>query len=206
MRITFSFVEVKEILISALVLSVAFSLAYSNGIFNMNFATLPTLVLFSFIAVGVGFLAHELIGHKIIAQHYGMHAEFRMWPFGLVLALASSLVGFVFAAPGAVYVQPKPDFYFRAKDNQKHMGIVSIAGPIVNITIALIFLVLSFTNPLMISGMNVFAFAFSVNVWLALFNLVPIPPLDGSKVLAWNKFAWLIVFAITVGLFIFASI
>jgi Zn-dependent protease len=33
-----------------------------------------------------------------------------------------------------------------------------------------------------------------VNVFLALFNLLPVPPLDGSKVFAWSKARWATVF------------
>ncbi|MDO5826532.1 MAG: site-2 protease family protein, partial [Methanosphaera sp.] len=38
---------------------------------------------------------------------------------------------------------------------------------------------------------------FSVNSFLALFNLLPIPPLDGSKVIRWNLPLWLITIVIS---------
>ena len=37
--------------------------------------------------------------------------------------------------------------------------------------------------------------AAAVNVWLALFNLLPIPPLDGSKVMLWDIRIWVVSFA-----------
>jgi len=204
MKIVFTAKEIKEILIAAAVLSVAFSLAFSNGIIGgiQHLASLPMLIIFSFIAVGIGFLAHELIGHKIIAQRFGMYAEFRMWPLGLVIALVSSLAGFVFAAPGAVYVGSRMDLWGNVQPvSRKKMGLVSIAGPIINIALALAFLGLYAAYP-----SDLFVLAVFVNTWLALFNMLPIPPLDGSKVFAWDKKIWAAMFAVCVIMFVALSL
>ena len=197
-KFTFTFGEVKEILLSAIVLSVAFAIAYSDGIFKLDPAHLPVLALFAFIAVGIGFLAHELIGHKIVAQRLGLHAEYRMWRFGLVIALLSSLAGFVFAAPGAVYVSPRVDLWGRQSSvSKRRMGFVSLAGPLVNIVLAVVFIGLNFAYPL-----ELFSLAIFVNIWLAIFNMLPIPPLDGSKVFAWDKRIWIAVFALLIVMFV----
>ena len=58
MHIHFGFVEIKQILISAAVLSVAFAIASFGGIFSIEVSRLHPLIVFSFIAVGVGILAH----------------------------------------------------------------------------------------------------------------------------------------------------
>lgn len=66
-------------------------------------------------------------------------------------------------------------------------AIVAIAGPISNIAIAIIFGILirvglpySFMTPAFLS---LASFVVLINITLAIFNLVPIPPLDGSKIL-----------------------
>jgi Zn-dependent protease len=126
-----------------------------------------------------------------------------MWRTGLIIALASSLFGFVFAAPGAVYVSPRVDLWGNPENvSRKKMGLVSLAGPVVNIVLAVAFFILSVLSPLQIFGVAVFGIALFVNVWLALFNMLPIPPLDGSKVLAWNRKIYVIFFAACVGLFL----
>ncbi len=202
MKITFTAREVKEILIAAIVLSIAFAFSYQNGIFGVVLSMLPAYALISFVAVGIGFLCHELIGHKVVAQRFGFHGEFRMWRMGLFVAFITSLFGFVFAAPGAVYVSPRVDLWGNPENvSRKKMGMVSLAGPIVNIVLATAFFALRLINPITIMNVPVFDVAIFVNVWLALFNMLPIPPLDGSKVLAWDRRIFAIFFAICAGLF-----
>ncbi len=201
MKITFTFIEVKEIILSAIVLSVAFAIAYSDGILHADIAKLPVLIIFAFIAVGIGFLAHELIGHKIIAQRLGLHAEYRMWRSGLVIALLSSLAGFVFAAPGAVYVSSRLDLWGRTSGvSKRKMSFVSLAGPLVNLALGVAFFALNALNP-----SDLFSLAVFVNIWLGIFNMLPIPPLDGSKVFAWDKKIWAVVFAVLIVLFFFTG-
>jgi Zn-dependent protease len=208
MKITFTRREVREIIIAAFALSIAFAVSSQEGIFGyfggaLELSRLPVFALISFIAVGIGFLAHELIGHKIIAMRLGFHGEFKMWRMGLLIALVSSVFGFVFAAPGAVYVSPRVDLWGQPENvSKKKMGIVSAAGPAINIGLAVVFFALSIVSPLTLFGESVFSIAVFVNVWLALFNMLPIPPLDGSKVLAWNRRLYVIMMAICAGLFI----
>lgn len=201
MKFVFTWTEVKEIIIAAIVLSMAFAIAYQGGIVEVvkNINTMPIEIFYAFVAVGIGFLAHELIGHKIVAQYMDMHGEFRLWRFGLMVAMASSLIGFVFAAPGAVYVSPRYDIWGRADSvSKKKMGIVSIAGPLVNLALAGIFYFLNLTNP-----SELFTRAVFVNVWLGIFNMLPIPPLDGSKVFDWDKRIWVVLFLVLLGLLLF---
>jgi len=197
-KFTFSRIEIKEILISAVALSIAFALSFSGGISGLS-PDIFGMVLFSFISVGIGFLAHEIIGHKFTAQHYNLFAEYRMWKTGLLLALGSSLFGFVFAAPGAVMVSQSIDLWgSRVPVTKKRMGIVAVMGPVVNVIIGSAFLVLNYMSP-----SQLFSMAVSINLWLALFNMLPIPPLDGSKILAWDRRIWAAFFVALVAAFFF---
>jgi Zn-dependent protease len=66
-------------------------------------------------------------------------------------------------------------------------AIVAIAGPLANIVLAIIFgLVIRFSPGFTIvnqSFLSLAAFVVFINITLAIFNLVPVPPLDGSKIL-----------------------
>ncbi len=97
--------------------------------------------------------------------------------------------GFIFGWAKPVPVNP---WYF--KDHQRGMMIVGLAGPMTNFLIAIMLAALlnalapaSATIAAMSGGSTLFEvlfLAFQVNVVLGIFNLVPIPPLDGSRVIA----------------------
>jgi Zn-dependent protease len=147
------------------------------------------------IGVGLGFILHEL-AHKYAALHYGYWAEFKLWIPGLVFSLITSFFGFIFAAPGAVYIYGD---YMSNKEN----GIISIVGPLTNIILALIFLGIllnagAIFGPYTVGTsiiQSICFLGFSTNSFLALFNLIPISMLDGRKVFNWNPLVWLIITA-----------
>ena len=163
--------EIRDILISWLVLSFAFTKLFSSDFFD--FAQFPGMV----IIVGTAFVLHEM-AHKVQAQRFGYPAEYRMWPAGLLLALASSFAGFIFAAPGAVQI-------FSYEYDEKAMGRIASSGPASNMIVALLFLPLS-----LFFKYKLFAMVAGINAAIALFNLFPIGPLDGRKILAYNKMLW----------------
>jgi len=79
------------------------------------------------------------------------------------------------------YAKPVPYNPYNLRDQKKHPALIGIAGPASNIIIAIVFSLLTRFLPYSLADfLMIIVYA---NVLLAVFNMVPIPPLDGSKVL-----------------------
>jgi len=178
----FSKEEIEDLLVAWIVISLAFAFALSGGAFRIGKDFLMVF-FFSLFTVGLGFLIHE-ISHKFVAQRYGFWAEFRRFDLGLIFALILSFFGTVFAAPGAVMI-------FAPFSTKEENGKISLAGPLSNLFLAILFFILGKIHPLFYLGAK-------INLSLAIFNLLPIPPLDGFKVISWSPLFWFlaIIFAL----------
>lgn len=110
-------------------------------------------------------------------------------PFGSVLlpAMAYFLGGFIFG-----WAKPVPYNPYNLRNQKWGPALVGAAGPLANISLAVIFgLIVRFLPALSTSLPGQFFFNFLsiaamislMNLVLAFFNLIPIPPLDGSKLL-----------------------
>jgi Zn-dependent protease len=182
--------ELKDILAAVLVLTAAFTIIYYRDIVFPR-TVIGYLILFGFalLTVLTAFLMHEM-AHRYVARRLGGFGRFRIWVMGALLALITSILGILFAAPGAVYVSG----IYSAETN----GKVSLAGPGTNMILAGIFYVLY----LVVSPFTEFAFLLgfvgALNSWYAVFNLLPIPPLDGYKVLVWDKSIYIMAIAVAI--------
>jgi Zn-dependent protease len=99
-------------------------------------------------------------------------------PLGtLMFALTALLAGVPFGWAKPVPVDPR---YFRRP--KEGMALVAVAGPAMNFVLALVALAVLRHAGLDGRAFNVVALAYLVNVILGLFNLIPVPPLDGSRI------------------------
>jgi Zn-dependent protease len=150
------------------------SLLFSNPVM---FLVLAVLLLYSVIAheVAHGWVAY-LWGDDT-AKHYGrltLNPASHIDPVGLLMLF---IVGFGWA-------KPVPVNYYRLGNSRIALMSVSLAGCAANILIAIIALfLLQFeevsTSPLFSTPLTILV---RINIILGAFNLIPIPPLDGSKI------------------------
>ncbi len=180
--------EILEITISALVLSLAFSIAWRK------LEVFPWALL----TVGVGFVGHEL-AHKFTAEKFGFWASYRMMPMGLLLALLFAVLGFVFAALGAVQIFGR-SVTGRTMSREEE-GVISMAGPTFNIVLSLFFMTAWVLNG---HRYGIFSVGAYLNALLAVFNLLPFWILDGQKIFAWDKKVWLLGFIASAVLLVFS--
>ena len=190
----FSRVEVTHLLISMAVLTIAFAFAVSNNqllLGSGSYDKLPMALVMSFLGILTAFFFHEL-SHKFMAQRYGLWSEYRMFPTGLLFALfLGVVVGFIFAAPGAVM--------FRGGSRNFETGKIASAGPLANIFLAIIsypLYRLVFYDDIFLG--KIIGSICLINAFLASFNLLPIEPLDGIKIISWNATSWIILFIVSI--------
>ncbi|RPI40711.1 MAG: peptidase M50 [Methanoregulaceae archaeon] len=139
------------------------------------------------LTVGIGFILHEM-AHKFTAIRYGYWAEFRKDNNMLLVAVVlASLVGFVFAAPGATVIYSNDGRGLTREQN----GKISAAGPVVNLLLCIPFAaLLVIAGGLTSLNGNILAqiglAGIQINAMIAAFNMLPISILDGNKVFSWN--------------------
>lgn len=155
----------------------------------------PERILLTIPGIIIGLAFHEF-AHALASDRLGDPTPRNMGrltispiphidPIGLLLII---FAGFGWAKP----VQINPRYY---KNPKRDDMIVSFAGPFTNLLIAFLFafvfsLLVKFSPPSLLSNKTfgilarIFDYTIWINVILFLFNLIPLPPLDGFHILA----------------------
>jgi len=187
--------ELRNIIVAILVMSVIFWIyVFSFPDYNWFFVSL-IIVFFSF-------FLHEM-GHKFVARKLGCMATYKIWPTGLLIGIITIFFGliieglrnsgFAFIALGFMEIMPYSFGRWGFKVvrlTPKDLGLISLSGVGINIILAIFFK--------MFPGMWLFDKLAYFNALFALFNLLPIPPLDGSKIFMWKMWLWLLLMFITI--------
>ena len=174
--------EISDMLIADAALTVAFALIFTGGLSSFSLSAFVYFLPISLVAVSLSFILHEYM-HKKVAQHFGAMAAFKRWDSGIAITLISSLFGFLIGLPGATMI-------YSDRFTTEEEGYVSLAGPLTNFVVFIAFLLLSVFGSGFLAGayaQKMIGVTMFISVWLAFFNMLPIYPLDGSKVLRWNK-------------------
>ncbi len=160
---------------------------------NLNFWGAVTYILSTLAVIFLTLPIHEF-AHGFAATKLGdptprYQGRLTINPFAHIDylgALCILLFGFGWAKP--VGVNP-----YNFKKPKRDMALTALAGPFSNLIVALISLLLFNLSGLIYSKVAVgiifyiayfFLFIARINVSLAVFNLIPVPPLDGSRILS----------------------
>ncbi|MCL5419495.1 MAG: site-2 protease family protein [Candidatus Marsarchaeota archaeon] len=204
--------EIQEILIADLVLILAFDLTIVGGVANIRAGWQVFLYFLPItaLAVTLSFILHELM-HKFTAQRFGAIAAFMRSQMGTVITVITAMFGFLIGIPGATVI-------YTSSFTKREEGIVSLAGPLTNFAVFLAFFTIgiilypgfihNITSTLSQHYLdnsylhNAINFTLFISILLAFFNMLPIYPLDGSKILKWNPLYYAALIAAIFLLFI----
>ncbi len=150
-------------------------------------------MVFSVLVLVFSVVAHE-VSHGYMAQYLGdptarLAGRLTLNPLRHIDPIGSLLVPFVTSMlPGGVvfgWAKPVPYNPYNLRDQKWGDAKVALSGPLTNLGIAVIFAAVlrSVGDVIPPEAVNIMELIVLINVILTVFNLVPIPPLDGSKVL-----------------------
>ena len=161
----------------------------SNGEYALLLINLASLAFVIFCTMPVHEFAHAWTAVKLGDDTPRLSGRLTLRPMAhidIMGAIMILLVGFGYAKPVRVNMH-------NLKNGRKSFALVALAGPVSNLIMALVFtflhtliyvIAVNFSIPIAVYKVlgSFFSFAASINISLAVFNLLPIPPLDGSRI------------------------
>ena len=159
--------------------------------FNTNFLQIVIVLVIAVFSVILHELAHGLVAYWLGDRTAKDAGRLTLNPIKHIdpyMSILVPVVLFILKAPVFGGAKPVPINSRNLKGKEWGMALVALAGPLTNFLIALISFLIGYftgilrTNPDSI-GFFIFMELVYLNLGFLLFNLIPIPPLDGSRVL-----------------------
>jgi Zn-dependent protease len=153
---------------------------------NVDWTLLAILIPALLVSMMLHELAHGFVAYRLGDPTAKLHGRLSFNPLKHLDPLGTAMFFITYLFSGFMFGWAKPvpvsPYYF--KNQQRGMALVGLVGPVTNFILAIIFIIiLNYLHPAPSSlGAQALFLLFQVNIVLGLFNLIPIPPLDGSRV------------------------
>lgn len=176
-----SFMEIVHIIIATVVVGYIFTGLFSLGSKKKDIIEAYTKRFdwhefgFACLVAAPGIILHEM-AHKFVAMGFGLGTFFQVSYFGLGIGVLLKLFGsgFILLAPGYVIISGANVF---------QSIITAASGPLINLVLwGAGFFVVKYKESMSRKSTIFWSLTRDINKWLFIFNILPIPPLDGSKV------------------------
>ncbi len=202
---SFKTVEYRGLILTTLILAFVISFKQWGVGPNVDLVVGMTNFLNAILVVALALLVRET-ARKIVGLAGGVVVEFRLWFFGLLIALVLTFLAQPLPFPiwfiigGGFLVNHVPGLrlgFFRYETNYWVVGLVALAGAWANIWLAVFFKIISLaigtTTPIM-------GLAMKFNIFFALFNMLPLPPFDGLKAWYGSRLVYAFSFCSMIGI------
>ncbi len=178
--------EIKALIITIICLT--FIVAFNDKRADFSLFDWTSNFIFWLIIVTISVIVKQL-GHRLIGIFYGFRVEYKLWWYGLIIGL---LIAFVsrgniwLLIPGGIMIHQLSVHrigWFRYGTNMRAFSIIALFGPLANILFATLIKTLQIWLHIFPAESLVVDRIFLFNMAYAAYNLLPIPPLDGSRII-----------------------
>ena len=186
--------EIERLILSIIVLSFAFMQSFYGK-------AEVFLFIISFVLTSLSYTFKQII-HYLAGKKFGFNVEYKLWGPGTVLAAVSSLFPLTFAVLG--YIEIKSKYHDHVDRHSTDVGpftweiplgirkaLISYAGIMSNLLLGMILLSFPLFDIYSLP-LNIFKLGAFMNFSLALFNLLPVPDLDGIRVITYRASVWVL--------------
>lgn len=187
------------LLVSTVVLAFIFSFR-EWGVEEFNFSIGIQNFLIAAMVVAISLFVRLLV-QKSTGLSVGHKVEYQAWIVGLFVGLIAAFFTnghFWIFLPGGIAISHLSVHRLgRALygENYNVMGWIAMSGPIANMILAIIAKILL----LLPFGSSIFFKLMMFNIWLAIFTMLPIPPLDGLKTFFGSRYVYVFAYACIIG-------
>jgi hypothetical protein len=197
--------EKSALLISLVVLTII--TAFNDGSDSFQIDHWLLNLFFVFIMVLLSFGVRHL-GYRLLGIKMGFRVEYQIWAYGLLAAIVVCLITngrVLLLIPGGImvyHIEVLRLGAFRYGPSTYHFALIALFGSLSNIIFGTL-----------LKQINIWFFAnanadldryFVYNLWFAACNLLPLPPLDGSRMLFYSRLLYVFVFGSFVGYWLLA--